>query len=56
MFEEDEVLKKHPYYEDIKIYASEYLSQLNTRNMESSSDGNFLNAKEQKKTIDKIFL
>ena len=52
MFEDDEVLQKSPQYEDIKIYASEYLSQLNDPSKTREERGKvLLNSREQQKTI-----
>lgn len=55
MFENDEDLKKLPQYEDIKIYASEYLSNLNNADAVVEKDKKiYLNVSEQHKTIDLI--
>lgn len=55
MFENDECLKRISQYEDIKIYASEYLSNLNNNNAIVEKDKKiYLNANEQGKTIDLI--
>lgn len=55
MFENDENLKRMPQYEDIKIYASEYLSNVNNSQEIVEKDNKvFLNANEQCKTIASI--
>lgn len=55
MFEDDKNLKELPQYEDIKIYASEYLSNLNVQEAVVEKDKKFfLNKDEQDKTIDLI--
>lgn len=52
MFENDESLKALPQYENIKIYASEYLTQIDNPNATVSKDGRMqLNKAEEAKTI-----
>ena len=60
-FEDDEILAKNKYYEDIKIYASEYLSQINNPDaiLTKRIDGNIiteLNKEVKSKTIEKVEL
>lgn len=51
-FENDESLKALPQYENIKIYASEYLTQIDNPNATVSKDGRMqLNKAEEAKTI-----
>lgn len=55
MFETDEELKKLDQYEDFKIYASEYLSELNNpSSVVETDDCILLNSVEQRKKIDTI--
>ena len=53
MYEADEGLKKLNQYEDFKIYASEYLCELNNPKLTVIKEGNYvvLNGAEQRKTI-----
>lgn len=56
MYEDDEKLKELPQYEKIKIYASEYLSNINSPDaiVRGDNDNLLLNLNEQHKTIDAI--
>lgn len=56
MFENDKVIRKEKEYEDIKLYASEYLSCLNGPDMiiDKKKDKMILNAKERKKSLVQI--
>ena len=58
-FEDDPIIAENEYYEDIKIYASEYLSQLNNSdaiNMKSNGDAVIIELKNglKEKTIGDI--
>ena len=62
MFEDEKMLEKHPQYEEIKIYASEYLDQISSGGMvESKTVGNgdeikILLDKEKQKKIETVKL
>lgn len=55
MFENNDVLKDSEGYENFKIYASEYLSEMNNgEKTVVEEDAVLLNSEEQEKTIDEI--